>query len=264
MSNEITFIKKNDEKTPYVVIYKPSGLPSAPLSENDKNNAFSFAVENCSQLLNVNGRKAVEHGLLHRLDNVTSGLLLIASTQEFYDYMLEEQELGRFTKTYSAVCNIIPNNAEVLGGFPPAMNIEEKIEVGKEFSICSMFRPFGEGNKSVRPVTKASNMAALKKVGKKIEYITNVKIISIKENTVEVECKITAGFRHQIRNHLAWIGLPIKNDGVYNSSCLGCTEKIEFCATGLEFYYPKGDLNSYVLSTLGPEPSASTNSAIRA
>ena len=30
-----------------------------------------------------------------------------------------------------------------------------------------------------------------------------------------VEIKITRGFRHQIRCHLAWLGFPVLNDDIY-------------------------------------------------
>ena len=87
----MTIIKEITREEPYLVINKPSGLPSAPLNENDRNNAFSIAAEIFPELLNVNGRKEIEHGLLHRIDTETSGLLIITATQDFYEKLLQLQ-----------------------------------------------------------------------------------------------------------------------------------------------------------------------------
>lgn len=116
---KIEILKEATEEKPYLIIYKPKGLPSAPLTADDTNNAFSQAAELFPQLLNVHGKKEIEHGLLHRLDTATDGLLVIASNQECYDFLIKEQEEGRFYKTYTAECDIIPENAKELGGFPP-------------------------------------------------------------------------------------------------------------------------------------------------
>ena len=76
----------------------------------------------------------------------------------------------------------------------------------------------------------------LKKIGKLKLYKTNIKILKTTEENVEVICSITQGFKHQVRCHLAWCGLPIIGDKVYNPYA---TENEEFLfeACGLEFEY---------------------------
>ena len=106
MSDKIKIIKEPTEELPFAVIYKPKALASAPITTDDKDNAFYQAAELFPKLLEVQGKKAIEHGLLHRLDTATDGLLLIAATQDFYDYMLCEQEEGRFIKYYKASCKL--------------------------------------------------------------------------------------------------------------------------------------------------------------
>lgn len=242
---KIKIIHAPSQKEPYVILEKPSGLPTAPLNQQDENNALFQAICLYPELKEVTGKKPVEYGLIHRLDTVTRGLVLIAQTQSFYDYIINQQNLNLFTKTYSAICKYNLENAQKLTGFPPAQKII--FESGKQYEIKSMFRPFGQGNKEVRPVTNLSNQAAQKKVGKPVEYKTNITIKDVKGEYCSVECKIKAGFRHQVRNHLAWIGLPIVNDSLYNCESVGTENEIDFIASGLEFYYPEGDLNSYEL-----------------
>ncbi len=234
MTEQITVIHEPTSQKPYLIIDKPAGLPSAPLNEDDKENAFSQAAALYPQILNVHGKKSVEHGLLHRLDTATSGLMIIAATQECYDFLQEEQKQGKIIKTYTAECEL--QNKDYFEG--------------QTFTIQSYFRAYGPGRKEVRPVTKDSNKAALQKVEKPVLYTTQVQIKHIDKvmNTALVECTITNGYRHQIRCHLAWYGLPIINDLVYNPQAKNkkSTEQMHFCATKIQFEYPEGDLNSYV------------------
>lgn len=233
----MTIIKEITRDEPYLIINKPSGLPSAPLNENDRNNAFSIAAELFPELLNVTGRKEIEHGLLHRIDTETSGLLIIAATQDSYENLLQLQKENKIKKYYSALSNVDYENINKLGGFPSSDFVYCKNI--KEYNLESYFRFFGEGRKSVRPVTKNSNGAALKKLGKPVLYNTNIKIVENSCDLIRIEACITNGFRHQVRCHLAWIGLPIIGDSLYNSNTDG--EQLKFTAS-------KIDINGKVFS----------------
>lgn len=250
MAEEITVIHEASPQKPYLIIDKAAGLPSAPLNENDTNNAFYQAAKLYPQLLKVQGKKAVEHGLLHRLDTATSGLMIIAATQECYDFLQEEQKQGRIIKTYTAECNLQAAFPEQKIAVPDQNIVVPELVEGATFTIQSYFRAYGPGRKEVRPVTPQSNKAALEKVEKAVLYTTEVLIkeINHEKNTALVECTITKGYRHQIRCHLAWYGLPIINDIVYNPLAKNkkSTEEMHFCASKIQFEYPEGDLNSYV------------------
>ena len=247
MAEQITVIHEPTSQKPYLIIDKPAGLPSAPLNEDDKENAFSQTAALYPQILNVQGKKSVEHGLLHRLDTATSGLMIIAATQECYDFLQNEQTENRIIKTYLAECNLQVFEENLVSS--RSERLPEFVE-GASFTIQSYFRAYGPGRKEVRPVTKDSNKAALQKVEKPVLYTTQVQIKQINKvmNTALVECTITNGYRHQIRCHLAWYGLPIINDLVYNPQAKNkkSTEQMHFCATKIQFEYPEGDLNSYV------------------
>lgn len=225
-------IKEITRDKPFLIIDKPAGIPSAPLNAEDKKNAFSMAAEMFPQLLDVQGRKEIEHGLLHRIDTETSGLLIIAATQDCYENLLQLQKENKIKKYYTAFCNIDYDNTTKLEGFPASDVLFEKSIT--EYQLESYFRFFGEGRKSVRPVTKNSNAAALKKLGKPVLYSTNVKVTGKENELIKVEACITNGFRHQVRCHLAWMGLPIAGDPLYNSnisekSLCFCASKIDIC-----------------------------------
>jgi len=213
----IRIIHEPSEKEAFLILDKDAGLPSAPLYEGDLS-AFSLAAKIYPQLLNVRGQKDVEHGLLHRIDTDTNGLLLIAASQQAYDSLFKSQKEGLFQKYYRAEVDFISDSPQKLGAFPP---LPEKFNLQKNgtFLLESMFRPYGKKGSQVRPVTEDCGMAARKKSGGRL-YKTEINLM---DKGIAL-CKISAGYRHQVRCHLSWAGLPVKNDRIYNPSCLSIRE----------------------------------------
>ncbi len=232
---KIEIVRKPDSENPFLVINKPHGLPSAPVFEGDRDNALFQALELYPEIGLVHGKKEIEKGLVHRLDTVTSGLILIATTQSAYDYFQECQSKGQFVKYYRAECDICTDNALKLEGFP-----KEVPEFCNDNAVTkSFFRPYGEGRTEVRPVTENSGKAALKKLKNPVEYETRIEITSRKENKCTVMCRIVRGYRHQVRCHLAWAGFPVLNDPLYNAGTKGTTDEIAFEAVAFEFPHPE-------------------------
>lgn len=233
MTNKIEFLNTPSKENPFLVISKPSGLPTAPLSAQDTNNALYLAAQTFPEIFSVNGKKEIEHGLIHRIDTVTEGLILIATTQDAYENFINQQKNNNFTKFYTAVCQKNQNKKEGFPDFP-----QQNIFYQNEFKIQSYFRYFGPGRKEVRPVPIENlNKTQQKKVEGTSIYTTNIKIISEQNDTVKVECNITKGFKHQVRCHLAWANLPIKNDPIYNKNA-NPSEQIAFYASKLQFVHP--------------------------
>ena len=54
---EIKIIQKPKKNKPFLVIYKPKGLPSAPISENETETALSQAIRLYPDIKNVKGKK---------------------------------------------------------------------------------------------------------------------------------------------------------------------------------------------------------------
>ncbi len=176
MTDGIKILHEPKDDEPFVVLHKRAGLPSAPLSAFDHESAFSQCARLFPKVKSVKGKKEIEGGLLHRIDTATGGLLLIASSQEFYDHISAAQEKGLFVKVYSAVCSLDIDNGKKMGGFPelpqeaPFSFLESDGDFfSKPFSFeaASYFRHYGKGKKEVRPVLASSSAAAVKKVGEK-------------------------------------------------------------------------------------------------
>jgi 23S rRNA pseudouridine1911/1915/1917 synthase len=238
----ITVIFVGDAATdPFVVLDKTALMPCAPLTrpKNALVTALDEAARLFPQILAVRAapnRPAAEHGLVHRLDTGTSGLVLLALTQDAYDFFLAEQFAGRFVKEYTAHCDRQEDIRDILAGFPPFPPLPQASAEGTlRFEAWSRFRSWGRGRRAVRPVTPASGRGADRKGGGR-GYVTEMALVPDGDRW-GARCTVTAGFRHQVRCHLAWAGFPVAGDGLYNPRCRP-GEPLAFTAAALHFRHP--------------------------
>ena len=235
-NDKIKVLLEPSDKNPFVIVYKPSSLPSAPLFENDTNNALAQASLLFPEIKSVHGKKDIEYGLVHRIDNATSGLLLLATTQKSFDHFEEIQKNNDFEKKYRAECDTFFYPKENTAGFPLLPNfLREKNTNTFTYNVQSHLRPFGKGRKIVRPVVLNESRYATKKSGTKL-YQTRI-VICKTESVIKADCTITAGYRHQVRCHLAWLGYPVKGDKLYNMNN-NISSEMKFEAYGLQFLHP--------------------------
>ncbi len=223
----------------YIVVRKPHGLPSAPLREGplvegQQETALSMVLELYPEGRRVSGaafgRKSVEAGLVHRLDTDTEGLILVALEQDTYDYFFDIQKKGFFLKEYYAVCT---PGVPPPPGFPAASGTHLPALSAGSF-IESRFRAYGPKGREVRPVPaplpgmelppgKASRTAPG-------IYRTDILSVSFQGERIAVTCRLSRGFRHQIRCHLSWIGNPIQGDRLYNREHTAGPLRLHACA----------------------------------
>lgn len=276
LEKKIKILHEPSEKEPYIVVSKPRGLPSAPLVENE-DSVLTKAAILFPEVKSITGRKEVEKGLVHRIDTETEGLVLIASSQTFYDKMISIQNENKFIKKYTALCVNIPNISSKLEGFPPffytndrsstqnnetTVSFTDKIAINdrslakyhetnagyyefistnnRSLIVESRFRYYGKNNSSVRPVTEESGRAALKKASQKNQtlYKTKISISKYDYKNYICNCEITKGFRHQVRCHLSWVGYPVIGDILYNPECKP-EDDFRFSATEISFPNPQ-------------------------
>ena len=182
----------------------------------------------------VRGKKAIEAGLLHRLDTDTRGLVLFAKDQAVYDFLAARQEAGQMIKTYCAFVepNRVPeiDNGYGFGATELSMLkerstaqkgiaaqeqvvVQEQIAAQLPLTLESQFRNFGPGAKRVAPVVSGSRH--YKKDGRL--YTTVIEAVDILPSPplIRVRCRLSRGYRHQVRAHLAAAGLPIVGDPLY-------------------------------------------------
>ena len=210
------------ENKDMLIADKPHGIPTVPLKSQDMvGTLLGMVAESCPDILSVKGMNAWEYGAVHRLDTATSGLVVFTRTQEAYDYLCSIQKNNLMEKTYRACVE----TSDRLKGFdrPNA----------KAYEIVSYFRSYGPGSKEVRPVQD------IKRADSPVLYSTRV--TDLGDNVME--CMITRGFRHQIRSHLAWAGLPIKGDKLYGKA--GENDTLQLDCVGISFPMQDGNHFSF-------------------
>ena len=179
--------------------------------------------------------------LLYRLDNDTTGLVLIARNQKTFDYFQQLQVDEKLMKTYLAICSIESENINLAGVNIKTIEKNPKI-IGKSinkdylepFSIKALDNcneelfgtsptklakidiPIAHSHKSSKRMI-AVLKPGYKYKGKEIKTLTLIRIIKKKNNTALIEAKIMKGCRHQIRLHLKSIGFPIIGDKLYGN-----------------------------------------------
>ena len=210
------------ENKDMLIADKPHGIPTVPLKRQDMaGTLLGMVAESYPDILSVRGMNTWEYGAVHRLDTATSGLVIFARTQEAYDYLCSIQKNNLMEKTYRACVE----TSDRLKGFdrPNA----------KTYEIVSYFRSYGPGSKEVRPIQD------IKRADSPVLYKT--KVTDLGDNVMQ--CMITRGFRHQIRAHLAWAGIPIKGDSLYGKA--GENDILELDCYGLSFPLQDGNHFSF-------------------
>jgi 23S rRNA pseudouridine1911/1915/1917 synthase len=210
------------ETDSWALLRKPHGMPSAPLRAGEEGTLLSWFLGLRPEASSVRGRKEIEHGLVHRLDTATEGLVLVAKTQRAYDFFLALQREGKLVKKYFAYCSIAG------GSRVPA---EHELPL----SIRSRFRAFGPGRKEVRPLFPG--MRGHDEAG--ADYETVVESIEpCGDGFLGITCSLSRGYRHQVRSHLASIGFPIVGDRLYNPAYRCAEGPLELHAVGIRFTDP--------------------------
>jgi 23S rRNA pseudouridine1911/1915/1917 synthase len=174
-----------------IVIDKPAGLVVHPGAGHSSGTLVNALIAYCGASLSGIGGVA-RPGIVHRLDKDTSGVLVVAKTDqahralaaEFADHGRE----GALERTYLAL----------VWGTPPLPH-------------GTIDAPIG------RHPTSRTKMAVLPNKGRRA--ITHYRVLETFGGQPPiaslVECTLETGRTHQVRVHLAYIGTPVIGDPLY-------------------------------------------------
>lgn len=216
-----------------IVVAKPAGMHCAPAGESGTLCSWLFRIRPESAL--VGGRGTGEGGLLHRLDAATSGLVAFAADEKTFASLMAAGKSGAFVKSYRALG--LPSVSGLLGSRPETMTppgVEQALWIsclrrgdagrisellaGK--SIVGRFRPYGPGAARVAcagPDDDGKNG----KAWTRDSYRTDILDARPGSGGIILEVALARGFRHQVRAHLAWLGLPLEGDPNYGDAPSG-------------------------------------------
>ncbi len=184
MDLDILFEDKN-----LLVINKQAGIVVHPGAGNKNNtlvNGLLYHCENC--LSDIGG--VLRPGIVHRLDKMTSGLMLVAKDNETHQALSKQFLNRRISRKYIClVWKTLPHkNGEI------NKNIERSKHNRKKMVVCNSNR----GKIAITNYTLIN----------KFFFDTDLSIS-------QYECKLLTGRTHQIRVHLNYMGCPLVGDKLY-------------------------------------------------
>ncbi len=181
------------EDSEMLVVNKAPGMVVHPAPGHFSGTLVNALLYHCPDLSGIGG--VARPGIVHRLDQDTSGLIAVAKTQRAMDSLVKAfASHTAIVKTYIAVCHGRP-----------------RLDSGRIENLIGR-----------HPVDR-KKMAVVQKNGK--PAITNWKVYSPLVQTQEkgcsvIECRIETGRTHQIRVHMASLGTPVIGDKQYGKQAL--------------------------------------------
>lgn len=168
-----------------LVVDKPAGLVAHPVGdfqEGTLSNALQSYLDSQSPI-----RGLLRPGIVHRLDRMTSGLIVTAKEHLSHRLLSIDFQHGKLSKSYLAL-----------------------VEGSPEFDTRTIDLPIGQ-----RPGGNSVLMSAGPDARNTKPARTRVRILQRWARHSLVECVLFTGRNHQIRVHLAQIGHPVCGDEYY-------------------------------------------------
>jgi len=165
-----------------IVLAKPPGLVVHPAVGHVDGTLVNGLLAHCPQMLSIGGER--RPGIVHRLDQDTSGAMVVAKTDAAMASLGEAFREGRVRKTYLAIVHGVPEPSE-----------------GRLETLVGR-----------HPVHR-QRMAVLQKGGRRA--ITNYAVAESFRTAALLRVAIETGRTHQIRVHMRHIGCPVVGDATY-------------------------------------------------
>ena len=166
----------------FVILNKPHGLLVHPTDSSDEYTLRDFLIENFN-ISDVGDYK--REGIVHRLDRVTSGLIVCPINKDVFNQLQEDFKKRKIIKKYKAIVQGSPRSKS------------------------------GEIN---LPLIHSQNNRRKREVGKNgREAITKYNTISKTDSYTLLDIDLITGRNHQIRAHFEYLKTPIVNDTLYGA-----------------------------------------------
>ncbi len=177
-----------------LVLNKQKGILTHPTPLNKENSLVNALLHYGCKLSDIQGEE--RRGIVHRLDKNTSGLIMIAKTNEAHLNLQKQIREKSAKRKYLAVVYGIIEQDEGIINKPLIHHL----------------------NKTVKMAVSKDNNG--------LEAITHFKVLKRFDDLTLLELELKTGRTHQIRCHMASINHPVYNDTLYGSK--GFKSKIKF------------------------------------
>ncbi|MCK9234326.1 MAG: RluA family pseudouridine synthase [Acholeplasmatales bacterium] len=187
-----------------IIINKPKGLLTHPATNKKEDSVVNHLLYHTTKLANIANLKKA--GIVHRLDKDTSGLLIVAKTDDAYHSISKQFKKRTITKNYYT---IVHGNFEAESG--------------------TIIAPIKRD-----PISKVKMIAS--EDGK--EALTDFNVIKQNSNYAYLNIDLITGRTHQIRVHFNYIKHPLIGDGVYGIKDDFSNDSFFLHAHSLTFTHP--------------------------
>ncbi len=168
-----------------LVLDKPSGIPTQPLKSDEQDTLLNAAIAIDARIASAG--PPLEGGLVHRLDRGTSGIVLFAKTPSLRAELRERFSRREIAKRYLALSG---GSTRRLQRGPQRVDAPLIAQNPRRMRIARDGEPKAQPARSEVHLVQAGALSLL-------------------------EVRTSTGRRHQVRVHLASIGLPILGDEIY-------------------------------------------------
>ena len=210
-----------------LLINKPAGLMVHPDGKRSSETLVDWMVKKYPKLAGIgepltltDGTVIDRPGIVHRLDKDTSGILVIAKSQEAYAFLKRQFETHTIEKVYSAIVVGTPTDASGMIAMP----------IGRSAGDFRKWSARGKRTGLLREAATAYNVA---------EAFPKFSLLTLHPKT---------GRTHQIRVHLAAINHPVACDPLYGKkgACPPGAVRQLLHASSLRLALPKGGIQTFV------------------
>ena len=169
-----------------LVVNKPQGMVTHPAPGNYSGTLVNALLGRCRDLSGIGG--VLKPGIVHRLDKGTSGLLVVAKTDEVHRKLSKQFKNKTTKRVYTALVR----------GFVELDNGTVELPIGRSLrDRKKMAVKFGDERSK--------------------DAVTHYKAIKRFKDFTLLECTLGTGRTHQIRVHLSYIGHPVLGDEKYGT-----------------------------------------------
>ncbi len=176
----LDIIFENDD---LIAVNKPAGMVVHPALGHPTGTLVQAVLGYAPEVEGVGGVK--RPGLVHRLDQDTSGVILLAKNDRAHQFLQDQFRERQVDKEYLALVD----------GRPPTPNGRVEVAIGRDSKYRQRMAP------------------ALERDGR--EAISEYFTLGEYPKHTYLSVKIMTGRTHQIRVHLSFLGCPVVGDTVY-------------------------------------------------
>lgn len=184
-----------------LVVNKPAGMVVHPAPGSPSGTLVNALMHHCGDALSgVGGVK--RPGIVHRIDKETSGLLVVARTDQAHQGLAAQFEAHSVERTYLALVHGVPEAGD------PRLNGLRGVRIeGGTLKITTGI---------ARHRTERQKQAVTFEGGK--HAVTRARVLQsfgAPAGAALMECRLETGRTHQIRVHMAYVGHGLIGDPVY-------------------------------------------------